>query len=82
MDDDELRRRAREIMKRPYRKVIRGDAEEGYLGEVPELPGCLTAGATEAEALANLNEAMLAWLMTALEDGIPIPEPEHARPAP
>ena len=81
MSDDELRRRAREIMKRPYRKVIHGDEEEGYLGEVPELPGCLTAGATEVEALENLNDAMLAWMMTALEDGLPIPKPEHARQA-
>ena len=82
MTEDELRARAREIMKRPYRKVIRGDPEEGYLAEVPELPGCMTAGETEIEALQNLREAMTGWLMTALAHGLPIPDPEYARSAP
>ncbi len=82
ISDDELRRRAYEIMRRPYRKVIRGDDSEGYLGEVPALPGCLTAGETEEEALHNLHEAMLAWLTSALADGAPIPEPEHVGSAP
>lgn len=80
MTDDQLRERAREIMRRPYRKMISGDADEGYLAEVPELPGCMTAGETEIEALSNLQEAMMGWLMTSLAHGLPIPEPEHARP--
>jgi antitoxin HicB len=79
--DDELRARARAIMRRPYRKVIRGDPEEGYLAEAPELPGCMTAGETESEALTNLHEAMMGWLMTALAHDLPIPEPEHMQQA-
>lgn len=79
MTEAELERRVRELMKRPYAKVIRGDAEEGFLGEVPELAGCLTAGETEAEALENLREAMEAWLEAALLAGRPIPEPTPAR---
>ena len=66
---------AREIMKRPYRKVISGNAEEGYLIEVPDLPGCMSAGETEAEALAMIHEAMELWIMSALEDGETVPEP-------
>ena len=75
MDEAELARRVAELMRRPYRKVIRGDADEGFLAEAPELPGCLTAGATEEEALENLREAMAVWLEAALVAGRSIPEP-------
>ncbi|GMV86860.1 MAG: hypothetical protein AMXMBFR80_27140 [Dehalococcoidia bacterium] len=69
--DIEVQRRLR----MPYHRVITGEPVEGYLGEVPELPGCFTAGETPAEALANLDEAIAAWLEAALANGIPIPEP-------
>ncbi|MBI4492643.1 MAG: toxin-antitoxin system HicB family antitoxin [Chloroflexi bacterium] len=42
---------------------------------MPELPGCITAGETEVEALEHLKEAMESWLLVALERGISIPEP-------
>lgn len=59
----------------PYHRVISGDSEEGYLGEVVELPGCLTAGETAAEALANLDEAIAAWVEAALKNAMEVPEP-------
>jgi ABC-type oligopeptide transport system ATPase subunit len=71
----EANRRIEPLMRRPYRKVIWGDPDNGYVGEVPELPGCLTAGATESEALGNLQEAMEAWLEAAIVAGRPIPDP-------
>lgn len=71
----EIAAQVAEIMKRPYRKVISGDAEEGFLIQVPDLPGCMTAGDTEAEAVAMLPEAMMAWIESALLDGDPVPEP-------
>jgi antitoxin HicB len=73
--DRDLEARIDELLKLPYHKVIRGDAVQGFLGEVPELPGCLTAGETEAEALENLREAMAAWFEDALENDAPIPVP-------
>ena len=75
VNNDQLRRQAQAIVQRPYLKVIQGEGSEGFLSEAPELPGCFTAGETEAEALANLREAMTAWVMTALDDGDLIPEP-------
>ena len=37
--------------------------EDGWtVAEVPELPGCLSQGKTGAEALANIREAVTAWL--------------------
>ena len=76
MKESEAERQARQLAKLPYRKVIRGDEDDGFLGEVPELPGCLTAGTSEAEALENLQEAMLAWLEAALLAGRRIPMPK------
>jgi antitoxin HicB len=63
------------IMQRPYHRVISGEPQGGFLAEVLELPGCVTAGETATEALRNLDEAMALWLACALEDGLPIPEP-------
>ncbi len=73
--DAALEQRVQELLKRPYRKVIQGDTEEGFLAQVPELPGCFTAGETEQEALEMLGEAMAGWLESALAHGDPIPEP-------
>jgi antitoxin HicB len=71
----EVARQVEEIMQRPYRKIISGNAEEGFLIEVPDLPGCMTAGETEAEALEMIHDAMALWLTVAVEDGLPIPPP-------
>lgn len=49
-------------MKRTY-KVILEPAEEGGFGVyVPELPGCLSQGDTEEEALENIKDAITMWL--------------------
>ncbi len=66
------------LLQRPYRTVIHGDLKEGYLAEVEERPGCLSAGASEVEALEHLREAMAAWFDSALIDGAPIPVPASA----
>ncbi len=71
----ELASQVQALMRRPYRRVVQGNPEEGYLGFVPELPGCMTAGETPAEALANLDEALAAWLESALSRGLAIPDP-------
>jgi predicted RNase H-like HicB family nuclease len=38
-------------------------AEDGWIvAECPALPGCVSQGQTEEEALANIKEAVTAWL--------------------
>lgn len=71
----EIARQVEQLMTRPYRKVITGDAADGFLAIAPELPGCVTAGETEAEALELLHDAMTLWMTSALEDGQPVPAP-------
>lgn len=47
-----------------------------YVVEVPELPGCISHGQTEVEAIENIKIAQKLWLETAAEYGDPIPEPK------
>jgi predicted RNase H-like HicB family nuclease len=37
-------------------------SEEWFVAECPALPGCVSQGQTEQEALANIREAIVAWL--------------------
>jgi predicted RNase H-like HicB family nuclease len=43
-------------------KVVLHHSEEGYAVSVPGLPGCHSQGATEAEALENIQDAIAAYL--------------------
>jgi len=52
------------------------DADEAYIAEVPELPGCAADGTTSTQALANAEIVIREWIETAQELGRPIPEPK------
>ena len=47
---------------------------------VPDLPGCVSAGDTLEQALANAGEAILGHLEVMVEDGKPVPEPNSTVP--
>jgi predicted RNase H-like HicB family nuclease len=43
--------------------VMMEEAEDGwFVVECPALPGCVSQGETEAQALTNIKEAIVAWL--------------------
>ena len=42
--------------------IIEKDEQGYYVAEVPALPGCLSQGKTEKEAIANIKEAIEGWL--------------------
>lgn len=44
--------------------LIEQDEAGYYMAEVPALPGCLSQGKTQEEALANVKEAIAGWLET------------------
>jgi predicted RNase H-like HicB family nuclease len=48
-------------------KVNMQETDEGYAVWVPGLPGCWSQGKTEAEALANIKDAIQAYLETVEE---------------
>lgn len=52
------------------------DADQAFIAEVPELPGCMADGATYQEALTNVEVVIQEWLETAKELGRPIPKPK------
>ena len=52
--------------------VLERDETGMVVAECPAIPGCVSQGKTEAEALANIREAMLACLEVRAEQGIPL----------
>ncbi len=52
------------------------DADQAFIGEVPELPGCAADGPTYAAALEAVEEVIASWITTAQELGRPIPTPK------
>src|SRR2546423_1909315 len=47
----------------------KGEQLEVIVAEAPDLPGCLTQGATFEEARENLVDAMGVWLLPGLRKG-------------
>jgi predicted RNase H-like HicB family nuclease len=60
-----------------YEVIIYWSEEDGaFIAEVPELPGCAADGATDQEALANVEVVIQEWIETAKELERPIPKPK------
>ena len=55
--------------------VVIEQAEGNYSAYVPDLPGCVTTGATLEETERNMREAIAFLLEGMREDGLPIPMP-------
>ena len=53
--------------------------DAAFVAEVPELPGCMAHGDTQADALKNVNDAMQLWIDTAREFGDAVPQPKGER---
>jgi antitoxin HicB len=53
--------------------------DRAYLVEFPDLPGCLTEGATLEDARHNAREALTGYLASIFERGLKVPEPSEAR---
>lgn len=53
---------ALEILSMMFHVVLSKDEDGWIVAECPALPGCFSQGKTEQEALANIKEAITAWL--------------------
>ncbi|MGM9920651.1 MAG: type II toxin-antitoxin system HicB family antitoxin [Bhargavaea sp.] len=58
-------------------EIVRDPEESGYVARFPDLPGCLTCGETLESVTKNAEDAKRAWLAAALEDDVPVAEPEE-----
>lgn len=65
-------------MKRKFTVILEPCEEEpGFVATVPALPGCVTQGTTEEEALANVRDAIVLWIRDSLAHNEPIPADEQ-----
>ena len=70
-----------DYLKLPYSIEVVHDASDDHdvwFGRVLELPGCMTEADTLDELGCMVQDAITAWIQTALEDGQPVPEPRPA----
>lgn len=76
---------AKEYTDRSYPFQVFKD-EEGvgqakYMAKHPDIEGCMAQGASQSEAIQNLNDARHDLIEFLLKRGLPIPEPySHASP--
>jgi predicted RNase H-like HicB family nuclease len=57
------------------RQVILYPGEDGHwVVECPSLPGCISQGHSQEEALTNIKEAIRGFVAALEEDGLPVPE--------
>ena len=77
--DDKWLEQARNLAMQPYFiKVTLDETTENepiYLAHVRELEGCFGQGEEPTSAIADLRNAMIDFIASLLEDGLPVPEP-------
>jgi predicted RNase H-like HicB family nuclease len=56
------------------------EPDDAWVADVSDLKSCCAFGDTPAEALAEIEQAIEAWLAVALKDGLPIPKPGYSAP--
>ncbi len=56
-----------------YRVTIEQDEDGVFVARCPSLPGCVSQGATRADALANIKDAINGYLASLKKHREPIP---------
>ena len=70
----------RRLMALPYQIELIPDDDVWFV-RIPDLPGCISQGDTQEEALTMIRDAQYGWIATALEDGESVPPPRPPRVA-
>ncbi|MDD4889018.1 MAG: type II toxin-antitoxin system HicB family antitoxin [Phycisphaerae bacterium] len=60
---------------RRYLVIIEHVQGSNYSAYVPDLPGCVATGDTQAEVVRNIREAIALHIEGLREDGLDVPEP-------
>lgn len=55
--------------------IVIEKADGNYSSYVPDLPGCVTTGATESEVESLIRDAIEIHVAGLREDGLPVPPP-------
>ncbi len=67
--------KVKEILQRPYSRVLIPDEDGGFTAEILEFRGCFSEGDSTEEAYRNLEEAAFNWVKATLEQGTEVPQP-------
>ena len=65
------------MVSRAYSILIEPEYGGGFMATVPDLPGCMADGKTQAEALSNIQPAIDSWIVHAHEIGRLVPAPSR-----
>ena len=57
--------------------IFFSEENNGYIADIPDLPGCSAFGESAEAALNELKIVKAAWLETAVEENVPIPVPKY-----
>jgi predicted RNase H-like HicB family nuclease len=52
--------------------ILKRDETGMIVAECPAIPGCVSQGRNDDEAIANIREAIVAWLEVRAEQGLPL----------
>jgi predicted RNase H-like HicB family nuclease len=55
-----------------FKIVLERDEDGWYAGTCPSLPGCISQGKTEKQAIKHMKEAIQLHLKSLSEDGLPL----------
>ncbi len=58
-----------------FRVHIEPDEDGVFVAECPNLPGCISQGATRGEAIANIKDAIAGYLASLEKHGEAVPLP-------
>ncbi|HEY3914920.1 MAG TPA: type II toxin-antitoxin system HicB family antitoxin [Verrucomicrobiae bacterium] len=58
-----------------FRIIIEPDEDGMFVAECPSLPGCISQGATRAEAVNNIKDAIAGYLASLKKHDEPVPLP-------
>lgn len=75
-----IRKQAEKLAEKPYYTSINFDKvgdEKLYVAINPELEGCLAQSFSAQDAMDNLEEVRVKYILHLLEHNLPVPEPKH-----
>jgi predicted RNase H-like HicB family nuclease len=75
-----LDNRAPTIIPKYHINLFWSESDGAWVADVPDLQPRSAFGETPAEALAETEQAIEAWLALACEDGLLVPEPRYRAP--
>ncbi len=61
-------------MERPYWMIVEGNERDGYSAFFPDLPGCVSAGDTIEQCIAQAREAAAFHIEGMIADGESLPD--------